>query len=74
MDMDTRVNLSLALHRYNRAVERFEEASKEFNESCQAVRAVTKGPARLVVHLDHKTYLFECDGDGSFVLYEVESI
>ena len=38
MNIEQRVTVSLALQRYLRAVERFEAASNEFNESCQAIR------------------------------------
>ncbi len=35
MNIDQRVTISLALQRYLRAVERFEAASNEFNESAR---------------------------------------
>ena len=38
MDAERCVTISLALQRYLRAVERFEAASKDFNESCQTIR------------------------------------
>ncbi len=37
MNIEQRVTVSLALQRYLRAVERFEAASNEFNESCQTI-------------------------------------
>ena len=37
-DIETRVNISLAVGRYLRAMDRFEAANKEFNEACSSLR------------------------------------
>jgi hypothetical protein len=42
LNIQTRITLSLSLQRYLRAVERFEAASKEFNEACSTMPCVMR--------------------------------
>jgi hypothetical protein len=76
MNIEERIALSLALKRYQRALERFEDASKEFNEACSAVRTTVKGGLgmRKVVNIEHNFYVFQCDNEGNFSLEQVESL
>ena len=67
LSIDDRINISLAIGRYLRAAERFEQASKDFNEACNDVRKVLEpeDDGRLVVKHDYKSYLVT-HGRGSF--------
>lgn len=73
-DIETRVNTALAVGRYLRAVERFESASKEFNEACSALRNQLVGPRRFITKIDFKHYLVTSDVDGNFEVEEVEQV
>ena len=61
MNIDQRVTISLALQRYLRAVERFEAASNEFNESCQAIRQALPRESRFVANISHQHFLVTSD-------------
>jgi hypothetical protein len=71
MNIEQRVTVSLALQRYLRAVERFEAASSEFNESCQTIRQALPRESRFVANIMHQHYLVTSDNEGNF---EVESV
>lgn len=71
MNIEQRVTVSLALQRYLRAVEHFEAASDEFNESCQTIRQAIPRGSRFVANIMHQHYLVTSDNEGNF---EVESI
>lgn len=73
-DITTRVNTSLAVGRYLRAVDRFEEASKEFNEACSALRNQLAEPSRFVTKIDFKHYLVTSDQERNFEVEELELI
>ncbi len=73
-DIETRVNLSLAVGRYLRAVERFESATKEFNEACSALRNQLVEPSRFVTMIDFKHYLVTSDKERNFEVEELELI
>ncbi|XZE35710.1 hypothetical protein SH501x_001250 [Pirellulaceae bacterium SH501] len=71
MNIEQRVTISLALQKYLRAVEGFEAASNEFNESCQAIREAIPPDSRFVANISHQHYLVTSDNEGNF---EVESV
>lgn len=73
-DIETRVAISLAVGRYLRAVERFEAASKEFNESCSALRNQLVEPSRFVAKIDFKHFLVTSDQERNFEVEELELI
>jgi hypothetical protein len=73
MDIETRVTLTLAIRRYLRAAERFEEAQKEFSESCANIRFVIReSPIRAAVNIDHKMMIFECDTEKNFSVEPID--
>jgi hypothetical protein len=74
MDIEQRVTISLSLQRYLRAVAQFEEASKNFADSCQLVRDTLPHESRLVANIDHKHYLVTSDKEGSFEVEPIETI
>ena len=73
-DIETRVNLSRALARYLRAVDRFEAATKEFNESCSVLRNQLVEPSRFVTQIDFQHYLVTSDQERNFEVEELELI
>jgi hypothetical protein len=73
-DIETRVNISLALARYLRAVDRFEAATKEFNEACSVLRNQLVEPSRFVTQIDFQHYLVTSDQERNFEVEELELI
>ena len=73
-DIETRVNISLALARYLRAVDRFEAANKEFNEACSVLRNQLVEPSRFVTQIDFQHYLVTSDQERNFEVEELELI
>ncbi len=74
MNIEQRVTISLALQRYLRAVERFEAASTDFNESCQAVREALPRECRFVANVMHQHYLVTSDREGNFEVEGIETV
>ena len=74
MNIDQRVTVSLALQRYLRAVERFEAASNEFNESCQTIRQTLPRESRFVANISHQHYLVTSDNEGNFEVEQVDTV
>lgn len=73
-DIESRVNLSLAVARYLRATNRFNEASRDFTTACKSLRKQLGSNKRFVVQIDWKHYLVTTDGDGNFDVEQIESI
>ena len=73
-DIETRVNISLALARSLRAVDRFEAATKEFNEACSVLRHQLVEPSRFVTQIDFQHYLVTSDQERNFEVEELELI
>jgi hypothetical protein len=73
LSIEERVNIALAVGRYLRAAERFEQASKDFSEACDDVRKFLEpeDDGRLVVKHDYKSYLVT-HGRGSFDISPIE--
>ena len=74
MDIEQRVTASLALQRYLRSVERFEAASKEFNESCQTIRQALPRDSRFVANISHQHYLVTSDREGNFEVEQIATV
>lgn len=74
VDIETRVTVSLALQRYLRAVERFEAASNEFDESCQTVRQALPRESRFVANIMHQHYLVTSDREGNFEVEQIDTL
>ena len=74
LSIEERVNIQLAVQRYVRAMERFEFAANEFNESCSSMRKVVPGPIRVIARIDHQTYLFTMDNESNFEVESIESL
>jgi hypothetical protein len=74
LSIQDRITLSLSLQRYLRAVERFEAASKEFNEACSTIRECLPKPSRFVAAISYQHYLVTSDQEGNFEVEQVESL
>lgn len=73
-DIENRVNTTLAVGRYLRAMARFEAASKEFNEACTSLRSQLAAPSRFITKIDFRHYLVTSDQERNFEVEEIELI
>jgi hypothetical protein len=73
-DIENRVNTTLAVGRYLRAMDRFEAASKEFNEACTSLRNQLTAPCRFMTKIDFRHYLVTSDQERNFEVEEIELI
>ncbi|TWU39357.1 hypothetical protein [Novipirellula artificiosorum] len=74
LDIERRVALSLAVGRYLRSAERFNNASKEFTTCCKSLRKRLGSDQRFVVQVDFKYYLVTSDRDGNFDVEPIPSL
>jgi len=74
IDIENRVNTSLAVGRYLRAMDRFETATKEFNEACTSLRNHLPAPSRFITKIDFKHYLVTSDQERNFEVEELDLI
>jgi hypothetical protein len=75
LDINKRVELSLAVSRYLRSVEKFENASDEFNKSCQHLRAcLNRAEHRFIAKVDFQHYLVTSNSAGDFDVQKVDSL
>lgn len=73
-DIENRVNTTLAVGRYLRAMTRFEAASKEFNEACTSLRNQLSAPSHFITKIDFRHYLVTSDQERNFEVEEIELI
>ena len=71
LDIERRVALSLAVGRYLRSADRFNEASRDFTGSCKSLRKQLGTNQRFGAQIDFKHYLVTSDRDGNF---DIEAI
>lgn len=74
LDIERRVAISLAVGRYMRSSERFNEASRDFTEACKTLRKELGSEQRFVVQNDFKHYLVTSDRDGNFEVEHIPSL
>jgi hypothetical protein len=73
-DIERRVAISLAVGRYLRSADRFQEASKDFTGACKTLRKQLGAQQRFVVQVDFKHYLVTSDRDGNFDIEPIASL
>jgi hypothetical protein len=73
-DIERRVAISLAVGRYLRSADRFQEASKDFTGACKTLRKQLGTQQRFVVQVDFKHYLVTSDRDGNFDIEPIASL
>ena len=71
LDIERRVALSLAVGRYLRSADRFNEASRDFTGACKSLRKQLGTNQRFVAQIDFKHYLVTSDRAGNF---DIEAI
>lgn len=74
LDIERRVEISLAVGRYLRSADRFNDASKDFTGACKSLRKQLGSDQRFVVQVDFKHYLVTSDRDGNFDIELLESL
>ena len=74
LDIDTRINISLAVGKYLRAVDSFDMASQAMTKACSELREQLDGPTRFVVQAEYRHYLVTCDSEGNFEVEQIESL
>ena len=74
LDIEKRVELSLAVGRYLRASERFNEAVKEFTEKCKSLRKQLGSNKRYVIQVDYEYYIISSDAEGNLDVEPIQSI
>ena len=74
LDIERRVAISLAVGRYLRSADRFNEASREFTRACKSLRKQLGTNQRFVVQVDFKHYLVTSDRDGNFDVESIQSL
>ena len=74
LDIERRVEISLAVGRYLRSADRFNDASKDFTGACKSLRKQLGSEQRFVVQVDFKHCLVTSDRDGNFDIELLESL
>ncbi|TWU62294.1 hypothetical protein [Crateriforma conspicua] len=74
LDIERRVGISLAVGRYLRSADRFNEASGEFTGACRSLRKQLGADRRFVVQVDFRHYLVTSDRDGNFDVEPIQSL
>ena len=74
LDIERRVAISLAVGRYLRSAETFNNASRDFTAACRSLRKQLGRDQRFVVQVDFKHYLVTSDRDGNFDIEAIESL
>ena len=74
LDVETRINISIAVGSYLRAVDRFDIASQAMTKACSELREQLDGSARFVVQAEYRHYLVTSDNDGNFEIEQIESL
>ena len=72
-DIERRVAISLAVGRYLRSADRFNDASRDFSGACKSLRKHLGANQRFVVQVDFKHYLVTADRDGNFDVEHIQS-
>ena len=72
--IEKRVAISLAVSRYLRSADRFQEASGDFTCACKSLRKQLGNDQRFVVQVEFKHYLVTTDNDGNFDIEAIQSL
>ena len=74
LDINSRINVALAVGNYLQAIDQFDVASQALARSCSVLRKQLRGPARFVVQVEYRHYLITSDREGNFEVELVESL
>ena len=74
MEVNERVDISLAVGDYLRAKDRFTIASDIYTKSCRSLRERIKPNMKGVVKIEYQYYLVTSDDHGTFLVEEIECL
>ncbi|MGB0600389.1 MAG: hypothetical protein ACPGLY_27245, partial [Rubripirellula sp.] len=74
MEIDQRVNVSLAFKSYLRAQRQYNAAARRFNESCTELRKHLEPHLRAVIRADEGHYLLMVDPSCEFDIQPIDTI
>lgn len=74
LDIENRIQISVAIDNYIRTERQYFEARKRFDESCSQLKSVIVPSSRLVVCRQWTSYLLTTDAAGDFEIAEIETI
>lgn len=74
LSIEDRVSTTLMVQRYVRALSKFEEANRDFDEACLAIRGKLKGSGKFFTRVDYCAYLVEVDNEGNFTVEQVTEV
>ena len=74
LEIDQRVNMSIAFKSYLRAQRDYNVAASRFNEACKELRKQLEPNLRVVIHTEDGHFLLESDAACEFDMEEIESI
>ena len=74
LDVETRINIALAVGRYLRAVDHFDGASEAMTRACSELRQRLERTSRFVVQVEYRHYIVTSDHEGNFEVEQIESL
>ena len=74
LDIERLAALTLAVGRYLRSADRFNDSSKDFTGACRSLRKQLGPEQRFVVQVDFKHYLVTSDRVGNFDIEPIASL
>jgi hypothetical protein len=74
LDVETRINIALAVGSYLRAIDSFDAASQAMTTACSDLREKLERPSRFVVKVEYRHYLVTSDHEGNFDVEQIESL
>ena len=74
LEIDQRVNLSIAFSAYLRAQRDYNAGARRFNEACKELRKQLEPELRVVIHTEGCHFLVESDAACEFDVEKIESI
>ena len=74
LDVETRINIAVAVGSYLRAVDRFDAASQAMSKACSELRQRLERSSRFVVQVEYRHYLVTSDQEGNFDVEQIESL
>lgn len=74
MNIERRVALAIAVGQYLRTLERFSNASNDFNLACERLRSQLGKKQKLVAQVECKHYIVSSDDRGNFNVEFIEAI
>lgn len=72
--IDKQVDVLLAIKRYLKAKDGFEQASTEFSESCAGLRSTLPAASEFVAKVDYKHYLVRTADNVDFDVKKIEVV